>query len=88
MKIDAGLVARVDEDPSSAEIVGALVTIGAELDVPVSAEGVTTEEQHRALVLLGGTVGQGPLYGEPALGDHLLFRHLPSSRTSKLPLDR
>ena len=87
LKIHAHLVGRLDDDVRNADFVRPFLEIGAALQVPVAADGVTTERQHDALVRLGCDVGQGPLYGEPALGDHLLFRHGTEVRIAKIAFD-
>jgi EAL domain-containing protein (putative c-di-GMP-specific phosphodiesterase class I) len=47
------------------QIVSAIVNLALSVHVDVIAEGVTSEEQARALEKLGVTMGQGFLYAHP-----------------------
>ena len=65
LKIDKRFIAAMLHDWRPMQIVKAIVTLAASLRVGVIAEGVETEEQARALVELGVTMGQGYLYAPP-----------------------
>jgi diguanylate cyclase (GGDEF)-like protein/PAS domain S-box-containing protein len=59
LKIDRSFVAELDGGRSGAEIVRAVVTLGASLGKTVIAEGIETDSQLQALRRLGCRVGQG-----------------------------
>ncbi|OWK33030.1 putative bifunctional diguanylate cyclase/phosphodiesterase [Sphingomonas mucosissima] len=66
IKIERSFVQVIAEDQDSAALVGAVASVGASLNLPVTAEGIedlATEARMRAL---GCARGQGYLYGRPA----------------------
>ncbi|WBV44742.1 bifunctional diguanylate cyclase/phosphodiesterase [Pseudoroseomonas cervicalis] len=65
LKIDQSFVARLEEDPRNARIIGSIVELAHGLGMQVVAEGVESEGQHAALQRLGCDQGQGFLYGRP-----------------------
>jgi diguanylate cyclase (GGDEF)-like protein/PAS domain S-box-containing protein len=65
LKVDRSFVADVDHNVNDAAIVRSILSLGAELGLPVVAEGVETMAQEKALVALGCSMGQGFLYGAP-----------------------
>ena len=65
IKIDRGFVQSVVDSPDSAAIVGAIIGLGASLNLPVTAEGIEDQEIEARLRTLGCTRGQGYLYGRP-----------------------
>ncbi len=65
MKIDKSMVDALSEGPRAAEMLQATVALARALDIPVTAEGVETEEQARALRLSGCDELQGYLFGRP-----------------------
>ncbi|WP_426571151.1 putative bifunctional diguanylate cyclase/phosphodiesterase [Aquihabitans sp. McL0605] len=71
VKLDRTFVAGLGVDPSDAEIVRAVVSLGRSLGLEVIAEGIETLDQLRSLQALGCHYGQGFLLGYPAPGDAL-----------------
>jgi PAS domain S-box-containing protein len=65
IKIDGSFVAGVASDPTDTAIVRSIVSLGAELDLVVVAEGIETSAQETAVRSLGCSIGQGYLYGRP-----------------------
>jgi diguanylate cyclase (GGDEF)-like protein/PAS domain S-box-containing protein len=65
LKIDGSFVAGVGHNPNDTAIVRSILSVGAELDLLVIAEGIETAAQQKALQQLGCPVGQGYLYGRP-----------------------
>jgi EAL domain-containing protein (putative c-di-GMP-specific phosphodiesterase class I) len=65
LKLDRSLVHRMTLDRKSAAVVRLIVSLGAELDIEVIAEGVESEEQLRMLTDLGCLQAQGYLLGRP-----------------------
>lgn len=70
LKIDQSFVADMLEDRSSLDIVRAIITMSESLGLEVIAEGVETQDQHRALESLGCPCYQGYLFGKPAPIEH------------------
>ncbi len=69
VKIDIAFVANVHTDPSAAQFLGALLALGRDLDLLVTAEGVELPEQAEVLRKLGCRYAQGYLYARPAPAD-------------------
>lgn len=65
LKIDSGFVQRMADDPQSARIVTAIVSLAHSLNVSVTAEGVETEAQFTPLRALQCDHCQGSLFGRP-----------------------
>ena len=75
VKIDIAFVANIHTDPSAEQFLRALLALGRDLDLLVTAEGVEVPEQAAVLRALGCQFVQGFLYAKPAPGpelDHLL----------------
>lgn len=72
LKIDRSFVlALLDDDRQSEEIVRAIIGLGHGLRKNVIAEGIETDGQHRRLVDLGCRFGQGYLFGRPQALDRV-----------------
>jgi EAL domain-containing protein (putative c-di-GMP-specific phosphodiesterase class I) len=71
LKLDRSLVDRMTLDKKSAAIVRLIVSLGAELDMEVIAEGVETEEQLQMLTDLGCLQAQGYLLGRPMAAEQV-----------------
>jgi diguanylate cyclase (GGDEF)-like protein len=65
IKIDRSFVSSLIDDKDSAAIVRAVATLGEGLDLPVTAEGIETQDVLDHLRQYGGITGQGYLYGRP-----------------------
>jgi EAL domain-containing protein (putative c-di-GMP-specific phosphodiesterase class I) len=65
LKLDRSLVHRMTLDRKGAAVVRLVVSLGAELDMEVVAEGVETEEQLQMLTDFGCPQAQGYLLGRP-----------------------
>jgi diguanylate cyclase (GGDEF)-like protein len=65
IKIDRSFIASLDTNKQSEAIIRAVVGLGRGLDVPVTAEGVETEEQQAFLAGLDCAGIQGYLIGKP-----------------------
>jgi diguanylate cyclase (GGDEF)-like protein/PAS domain S-box-containing protein len=60
-----------------------VLALSRRLSIPIWIDGVTDEQHHSAAVALGCTMGSGPLYGGPSLGEHLdIRRHTGPPTTS------
>ncbi len=66
VKIDMELVRNVHQSPPRAKLIASIVTVCAQLDMRVIAEGVETKEEHACLVELGCDWLQGYLFARPA----------------------
>src|SRR3984957_18487707 len=71
LKLDRSLVHRMTLDRKSAAIVRLIISLGAELDMEVIAEGVETEEQLQMLTDLGCQQAQGYLLGRPMAAEQV-----------------
>jgi diguanylate cyclase (GGDEF)-like protein len=65
VKVDRSFVTQMEVDPKAAAIVNTVVALGRTLDLTVTAEGVETPEQAKALKDAGCDQGQGYLFGRP-----------------------
>ena len=65
LKIDQSFVSRMDEDPSSAAIVSAIITLGHAMGLTLVAEGVERSTQAVMLREQGCDAAQGWLFGRP-----------------------
>ena len=66
LKIDRSFTSEIADNPRSAAIVEAILTLGRRLDLRVTAEGVETPAQLRGLRDRGCPAAQGFLLAEPA----------------------
>lgn len=66
VKIDIAFVANIHTDPSAAQFLRALLALGHDLELMVTAEGVELPEQAAILRDLGCQFVQGFLYARPA----------------------
>jgi EAL domain-containing protein (putative c-di-GMP-specific phosphodiesterase class I) len=71
LKLDRSLVHRMTLDRKSAAVVRLIVSLGAELDMEVIAEGVETEDQLQMLTDLGCPQAQGYLLGRPMAAERV-----------------
>lgn len=71
VKLDRTFVAGLGTDPSDAEIVRAVVSLGDALALDVIAEGIETPAQLQLLQELGCSYGQGFLLGYPSAAEAL-----------------
>jgi EAL domain-containing protein (putative c-di-GMP-specific phosphodiesterase class I) len=65
IKIDRSLVEGVTESDSQREMLQATVALARSLDIPVTAEGIETEEQALAVRLFGCDCLQGYFFSKP-----------------------
>lgn len=65
IKIDRSLVMDLNEGTRQREMLQATVALARSLDIPVTAEGIETEEQAIAVRLVGCDSLQGYLFGKP-----------------------
>ena len=63
LKIDRCFIKEIDRDERDLAFVRAMLDLARKLDLSVVAEGIERQEQHRILLDLGCTFGQGFLYG-------------------------
>ena len=65
IKIDRTFIQSVDKNPESAAIVKAIAGLGVAMNLPITAEGIESQEIVDYLCKLGCMKGQGFLYGQP-----------------------
>ncbi|WP_159950111.1 EAL domain-containing protein [Rhizobium sp. 18065] len=76
MKIDRSMVLALEEGHRAVETLQATVALARSLDIPVTAEGVETEQQAVMLRLAGCDELQGYLFGRPCSADDIeILRH-------------
>lgn len=63
VKIDRSLISTVEFNKESAAIVASIVSLGEGLGLPITAEGIETEEMLGKILNFGITRGQGYLFG-------------------------
>ena len=68
IKVDQSFVRDLDRDPDNAAIVAAVIGLGQNLGMKVTAEGVETVEQAQHLAAMGCDDAQGYLYAKPIAG--------------------
>lgn len=83
LKIDQSFIREFEEDPKQRSIVKAIISLGNDLDVATTAEGIETQSQLEALKALGCTCGQGYLLGRPMAAE-MALRTLAGSDGSRL----
>jgi diguanylate cyclase (GGDEF)-like protein/PAS domain S-box-containing protein len=69
LKVDKSFVSRMEDTPSQAEIVRAIVSLAQNLGMEVTAEGVETKAQADALQDLNCNSAQGFLFSRPLPAD-------------------
>lgn len=65
LKIDKSLCDDIATDPKTAALIAATISLARALDIPVTAEGIETNEQAVMLRLAGCQTLQGYLFGKP-----------------------
>ena len=83
VKIDIAFVANIHTDPSAEQFLRALLALGRDLGLLVTAEGIEVPEQAEILRAMGCQFAQGYLYARPAAAaelEHLLGPVAPIDR--------
>lgn len=86
IKIDRTLIQALDSD-AGCKLVNTVLDLGRSLGMPVTAEGIETEEQARFLIERGCAFGQGFLFGRPAHASATagMVRHHGNNRDGSAP---
>lgn len=81
IKIDQSFVRQLPHDPDSTAIVQAVATLGVQLNMKVTAEGVENDEQKRFVAAKGCHQLQGFLFSQPIDADSaaILFGEVPAA---------
>jgi diguanylate cyclase (GGDEF)-like protein len=74
LKIDKSFISDVRDVHASTKIVDAIISLGAGLKMPVTAEGIENEQILEKLKSMGNLKGQGYLYGRPENADQVRER--------------
>ena len=72
LKVDRAFITSMSTDRTSRKIIGTILRLAEELDIPVVAEGVEHDREADALEVMGCQYAQGYLFGKPASFDHTL----------------
>ncbi len=84
LKIDRSFVTRLPGDASSEAIVRAVLGMAGGLGMNVVVEGIETPRQAKAVVALGGRIGQGYLFHRPLTAEQISA--LLADRSNPQPL--
>ncbi|KQV14087.1 diguanylate cyclase [Rhizobium sp. Root1203] len=87
IKIDRSLVMEIQESDSQREMLQATVALARSLDIPVTAEGIETEEQAVIVSLFGCDTLQGYFFGKPMPAEQITER-LHEARARKMKSHR
>ncbi|PII37598.1 hypothetical protein T190_32185 [Sinorhizobium meliloti CCBAU 01290] len=71
MKVDRSLVAALKVDQNAGAVLQATVALASALQIPVTAEGIETEQQATAVRLSGCDQLQGYLFSRPVSADEV-----------------
>uniref|UniRef100_UPI00345C06D6 putative bifunctional diguanylate cyclase/phosphodiesterase n=1 Tax=uncultured Erythrobacter sp. TaxID=263913 RepID=UPI00345C06D6 len=74
LKIDRSFVSELRNADGSSMIVNAIVSLGRGLNMPITAEGIESEEVLESLKEMGDLKGQGYLYGVPETAEDVIER--------------
>ena len=82
VKLDRSFISQITEDPRQVGIVRAMVTLAAEFEFDLVAEGVETTEQAQLLADIGVRRAQGFLFAKPQLAKSVTdgLRDAPAGR--------
>jgi diguanylate cyclase (GGDEF)-like protein len=74
IKIDQSFICDLGDERGAKAIIGAVASLGADLDKIVVAEGIETEDQRKLVTEHGCHEGQGYLFGRPMSGEAIRAR--------------
>ncbi|HEU4821211.1 MAG TPA: EAL domain-containing protein, partial [Qipengyuania sp.] len=77
LKIDRSFIRDLKHDDTNAKLVGAIISMGAGLELPLVAEGIENDAILKTLRGMGQLKGQGYHYGRPEPADQVLDRLAP-----------
>lgn len=80
MKIDRSLIVALDHDDRNGAVLHATIALATALRLPVTAEGIETEEQAAVVRLSGCDELQGYLFGRPASAEEITSRYFDTPR--------
>ena len=83
VKIDRSFITGLHGEEANSKIVDAIVTLGANLNVSISAEGVEDQQILNSLRSMGKLKGQGYLYGHPETAEQVGNRLAALGRLQK-----
>ncbi len=81
MKIDRSLIVALDHDDRGAAVLQATIALANALHLPVTAEGIETEEQAAVVRLSGCDELQGFLFSKPISAEEITARYFSDRRT-------
>lgn len=84
IKLDAGLIAELDQGRNADAVVRGLIRMAAELGIEVVAKGVERQRQLVELRRISCPMAQGHLLGYPATGAELPHLHQPNVAVTAL----
>jgi EAL domain-containing protein (putative c-di-GMP-specific phosphodiesterase class I) len=84
MKVDRSLVVAVEHSPSAARVFHATIALACALEIPVTAEGIESEEQAAIVRLSGCDELQGYLFSRPVSADMITARYFRTPRSTSM----
>ncbi|AKM11809.1 diguanylate cyclase [Croceicoccus naphthovorans] len=82
VKIDRNFVARLTRNEDTATVVSTIAAIGESMNLPLTAEGIETENLRDSLRRIGTFKGQGYYYGRPEPAEAVRARLKSEARLS------
>lgn len=79
MKIDRSLIANLDREENAGAVLQATVALANALHLPVTAEGIETEEQATAVKISGCNKLQGFLFSRPLPAEEITSRYFSTN---------
>jgi len=83
MKIDRSLIVALDRDVNGGAVLNATVALANALHLPVTAEGIETEEQATVVRLSGCGTLQGYLFSKPVTADEISVRYFAQGASQR-----
>jgi EAL domain-containing protein (putative c-di-GMP-specific phosphodiesterase class I) len=83
IKIDRSFISELREPAGGSRLVDAIFAMGRGLDLPLTAEGVETEEILAALRSIGKLKAQGYVYGRPETAEQVRSRLAASGKLTR-----
>ncbi len=85
IKIDRSFVQNAETSAESRTIISSIHALGSGLGMPITAEGIESENVREVLNALGNFKGQGYLYGQPETAAQLRERFAAAAQAAVVP---
>ena len=81
MKVDRSLIVALDNEANAGKVLQATIALANALDIPVTAEGIETDEQAAIVRLSGCDELQGYLFSRPLSAERLTAAYFAADRS-------